>query len=72
VKDSKRIFPVCALLDGEYGMNNVYLGVPAVLGKNGLEKIIELKLNDDEKALLEASSVAVKEVMDVLDNMNLF
>lgn len=72
VKDSKRIFPVCALLEGEYGMNNVYLGVPAVLGKNGLEKIIELKLNDDEKALLEASSMAVKEVMDVLDNMNLF
>ncbi|MEY4866652.1 MAG: hypothetical protein RLY64_906, partial [Bacteroidota bacterium] len=70
--DSKRIFPVCALLDGEYGMNNVYLGVPAILGKNGLEKIIELKLNDDEKALLEASSVAVKEVMGVLDNMNLF
>jgi len=72
VKDSKRIFPVCALLEGEYGMNNVYLGVPAILGKNGLEKIIELKLNDDEKALLEASSIAVKEVMDVLDNMNLF
>ena len=72
VKDSKRIFPVCALLEGEYGMNGVYLGVPAVLGKNGLEKIIELKLNDDEKALLEASSIAVKEVMDVLDNMNLF
>jgi malate dehydrogenase len=41
------------------------LGVPAILGKNGLEKIIELKLNDDEKALLEASSVAVKEVMGV-------
>ena len=70
VRDQKRIFPVCAWLNGEYGMKDIYLGVPVVLGKNGIEKIIELKLNDDEKSLLEESAKAVKSVMDVLDNMN--
>ena len=70
VRDQKRIFPVCALLNGEYGMNNIYLGVPVKLGKKGIEQIIELKLNQEEKALLTESAAAVKQVMDVLDNMN--
>lgn len=70
VRDQKRIFPVCAWLQGEYGMKDIYLGVPVVLGKNGIEKIIELDLNADEKKLLEESAVAVKGVMDVLDGMN--
>lgn len=70
IKDSKRIFPCCALLNGEYGLKDIYLGVPVKLGKNGIEEIIELKLNADEKALLHSSAKAVKEVMDVLDNMN--
>ncbi len=69
VRDQKRIYPVCALLNGEYGLKDIYLGVPVVLGKNGIEKIIELQLNAEEKALLDASAKAVKEVMDVLDNM---
>jgi malate dehydrogenase len=69
VRDQKRIFPVCAWLQGEYGMNNIYLGVPVVLGKNGIEEIIELQLNDAEKLLLTNSATAVKEVMSVLDNM---
>jgi len=51
-------------------MKDIYLGVPVILGKNGIEKIIELDLNADEKKLLEESAVAVKGVMDVLDNMN--
>jgi malate dehydrogenase len=72
VKDQKRIFPVCAMLDGEYGMENIALGVPVKLGKNGIEKIIELKLNDDEMALLEASAEHVRAVMKTLDDMNLF
>ena len=72
VRDQKRVFPVCALLKGEYGMENIYLGVPVVLGKNGIEKIIELDLNNEEKALLNESAKAVRSVMDVLDNMNLF
>ncbi len=70
VRDQKRVFPVCAWLQGEYGMKDIYLGVPVILGKNGIEKIIELDLNDDEKALLAESAEAVKNVMSVLDNMN--
>jgi malate dehydrogenase len=56
-------------LDGEYGIKDCYLGVPAVLGKNGIEKIVELRLNAGEKALLESSRKAVREVMDVLDKL---
>jgi malate dehydrogenase len=70
VRDQKRIFPCCVWLQGEYGLNDIYLGVPVVLGKNGVEKIIELQLNESEKALLAASAKAVKEVMNVLDTMN--
>jgi len=70
IRDQKRIFPVCAWLQGEYGMKDIYLGVPVVLGKNGIERIIELDLNAEEKALLEESAIAVKGVMEVLDNMN--
>jgi malate dehydrogenase len=69
VKDQKRIFPCCAWLQGEYGLKDIYLGVPVKLGKKGIEQIIELKLNNDEKALLDSSAKAVKEVMAVLDNM---
>jgi malate dehydrogenase len=69
IKDQKRVFPVCAWLDGEYGLKNIYLGVPVILGKGGIEKIIELQLNDEEKKLLNESAKAVKEVMDVLDNL---
>ncbi|NBW34928.1 MAG: malate dehydrogenase [Cytophagia bacterium] len=69
VKDQRRVFPVCIKLEGEYGINDCYLGVPVVLGKNGVEKVIELDLNADEKALMEASRKAVREVMDVLDKL---
>lgn len=72
VKDQKRIFPVCAWLQGEYGEKDVYLGVPVVLGKNGIEKVIELKLDPEEKKLLKESAVAVREVMQALDAMKLF
>ncbi len=71
VRDQKRIFPTCAWLQGEYGLKDIYLGVPTVLGKNGIEKIIELKLNDQEKEMLYTSANSVKEVMEVLDNMDL-
>ncbi|MFC2124451.1 malate dehydrogenase [Bacteroidota bacterium] len=70
VKDQRRVFPVCIQLQGEYGINNCYLGVPVILGKNGIEEIIELKLNDDEKALLTNSEGHVREVMAVLDRLN--
>lgn len=70
IKDEKRIFPCCVLLNGEYGLKNIYLGVPVKLGKNGVEEIITLQLNEEEMKLLNASAGAVKEVMDVLDKMN--
>lgn len=70
VRDQKRIFPVCTWLNGEYGLKDIYLGVPVVLGKNGIEKIIELDLNAEEKQLLADSAKAVKDVMNVLDGMN--
>ena len=70
LRDQKRIFPVCTWLNGEYGQKEIYLGVPVVLGKKGIEKIIELKLNADEMNLLNESSKAVREVMDVFDKLN--
>jgi malate dehydrogenase len=70
IKDSKRIFPCCALLNGQYGLNDIYLGVPVKLGRKGIEEIIELKLDKEEMALLHSSAKSVKEVMDVLDHMN--
>lgn len=70
IKDSQRIFPCCALLTGQYGLKDIFLGVPVKLGKNGIEEIIELKLNEDEMKLLHDSAKSVKEVMAVLDNMN--
>lgn len=71
VKDQKRIFPSCAWLTGEYGLKDMYLGVPVKLGKAGIEQIIELDLNQDEKALLYESANAVRDVMEVLDKMDL-
>ncbi len=67
VRDQRRVFPVCIKLEGEYGIDDCYLGVPVVLGKNGVEKVIELDLNDEEKELLATSRKHVLEVMDVLN-----
>ncbi|GIV37525.1 MAG: malate dehydrogenase [Cyclobacteriaceae bacterium] len=69
LKDQRRVFPVCVKLEGEYHINDCYLGVPVILGKNGIEKIIELDLNAEERALLETSRKHVREVMDVLDKL---
>ncbi|MEM6299030.1 MAG: malate dehydrogenase [Bacteroidota bacterium] len=70
IKDQRRVFPVCIQLDGEFGIKDTYLGVPVILGKNGIERIIEVKLNDDEKALLETSRGHVRAVMDTFDGMD--
>ncbi|MEI4769296.1 malate dehydrogenase [Psychrobacillus sp. FJAT-51614] len=66
LKDQKRVLPSIAYLEGEYGMDGIYLGVPTVLGAGGIEKIIELELTDDEKELLNKSAESVKAVMKVL------
>lgn len=72
IRNQRRVFPVCAMLNGEYGMSDIYLGVPAVLGKNGIEKIIEIGLTREEKQFLNTSAEAVKKVMGILDDMKLF
>jgi malate dehydrogenase len=70
LKNQRRVFPVCIKLEGEYGIDDCYLGVPVILGKNGIEKVIELDLNAEEKQLLETSRGHVKEVMQVLDRLS--
>ena len=70
LKNQRRVFPVCIKLDGEYGIDDCYLGVPVILGKNGIEKVIELALNPEEQQLLETSRGHVKEVMQVLDRLS--
>ncbi|MCG8329333.1 MAG: malate dehydrogenase [Chitinophagales bacterium] len=71
VRDENRIFPCCAYLNGEYGINEMFLGVPVKLGKNGIEQILELQLNDDEKELLNTSAQHVRAVMDVFEGMDI-
>lgn len=66
IKDKRRILPAIAYLEGEYGYSDLYLGVPVVLGGNGLEKVIELDLTEDEEKALSQSVESVKKVMDVL------
>jgi malate dehydrogenase len=70
LKDQRKIVPVCIKLEGEYGIDDCYLGVPVVLGKNGIEKVIQLQLNSEEMDLLQTSRKHVKEVMNVLDNIS--
>ncbi|MCB0790596.1 MAG: malate dehydrogenase [Flavobacteriales bacterium] len=70
VRDQKRVFPVCTWLQGEYGLKDVYLGAPVILGKGGVERVIELRLTGDEMTLVHDSAKAVREVMDVLDRMS--
>ncbi|MCD6347919.1 MAG: malate dehydrogenase [Bacteroidales bacterium] len=72
VKDQRQIFPVCTYLDGEYGLKDIYLGVPVILGKNGIERIIEVELDDTENKMLNDSADAVRVVMKALDDMKLF
>ncbi len=67
IKDKKRILPCSAYLEGEYGLNDMYFGVPAKLGRNGVEQVIELALNEDEKALVKKSAAAVKGSIEAMN-----
>ena len=66
LKDKRKILPCAALLQGEYGIDGLYVGVPVKLGRNGIEQIIEIKLTDDERTALNKSAGAVKELFDKL------
>lgn len=72
MRDQKRIFPCCVKLNGEYGVKDVFVGVPVKLGKDGAEQIIEVEFNGDERKDFDNSVKAVRDVMDALDNMKLF
>ncbi|MCY4447243.1 MAG: malate dehydrogenase [Chloroflexi bacterium] len=66
--DQKRLLPCAALLEGEYGIDGIYMGVPVILGAGGVERVVELDLTADEKALLEKSADGVRELVDVMAN----
>lgn len=71
VKDQKKMIPCSTFLNGEYGMSDITIGVPCIIGKKGIEKVVELKLNADEKAKLAASEAAVRKTNAVLNDMKL-
>jgi malate dehydrogenase len=66
VRDRKRVLPCAVLLQGEYGIQDLYIGVPAVLGRRGMERVIEIDLTADEKALLDKSAAAVQSLVQAL------
>jgi len=70
LKDKKKVLPCCTLLEGEYGINGIYVGVPCKLGAKGVEKVYELKLTADETAALHKSAGAVKELVDIIKAKN--
>lgn len=72
VDDEHRIYPVCAYLNGEYGLKDIYMGVPVKLGKNGVEEVIELQMNEREKAMLKESAKSIRNAMNALIKMKLF
>lgn len=69
LRDKKRVLPCAAYLDGEYGLSDMYFGVPCILGAGGVEKVIELPLNDDEMAQVKKSADVVKSSIDALKTM---
>jgi len=64
LKDKKRVLPCAALLNGEYGVKDLYVGVPVVIGAGGIERIVEIDMNSEEKARFDASCAAVRELVE--------
>ena len=69
IKDKKRVLPCAAKLNGQYGIKGLYIGVPVVIGKDGVEKIIEIKLNKDEQEMFDNSVQAVKDLIEAMENL---
>ena len=67
LKDKKKVLPCAAFLEGEYGINGMFVGVPVKLGARGIEKIYEIKLDENEQAALNKSAAAVKELIEVIE-----
>ena len=70
IKNQKKLIPSCVALEGEYGQNDICIGVPTIIGRNGVEKIVEMELTAAEKALFVASADAVRKTNDVLKEIN--
>jgi malate dehydrogenase len=64
--DQKKLFPCSAFLEGEYGLNDICIGVPVILGRNGIEKIVAISLDAAEKSKMEESAAGVRKVNDLL------
>ncbi len=71
VRDEKKLMPCCVLLEGEYGQNDICLGVPVIIGKNGWEEIVDYKLNEEEQAAFSKSAEAVRSMNSVLSTMSM-
>ncbi len=69
IRDKKRILPCASYCDGEYGIKGLFVGVPTLLGAGGVEKVIEIDLNDDEKKLMDESRDHVKELVETVAKM---
>jgi malate dehydrogenase len=67
VLDAKRVLPVCAYLDGEFGLSDIYMGVPAKIGAAGVEEVLEFELTPDEKDALSKSAESVRNLIAMLD-----
>ena len=71
LRDQKKVIPCCVALEGEYGQNDICIGVPVIIGKDGVEEILDYKLNDEESALFEKSVAAVKATNEVLKEIDI-
>jgi malate dehydrogenase len=69
LKDKKRMIPCAAMLNGEYGVKGLYIGVPVVIGKEGVERIVEVEFNAEEKAMFDKSVAAVKSLIDATNKI---
>ncbi len=72
LKDERRVIPTCAYLNGEFGVNGYYVGVPAILGSNGIEQVVEISLNEEEQAALDNSVKAVTELVADMERLKLY
>jgi malate dehydrogenase len=70
LKDQRRVLPCAAYLDGEYGVKGMYVGVPVILGANGVEKIVEITLDADEQKMFATSVASVKSLVDACKTIN--
>ena len=69
IHDKKRVLPCAAYVDGAYGLDGLYVGVPVVLGAGGVERVVEIALNEDEKAMFDHSVAAVRALNEVVESL---